>query len=129
MGFRPRLSLTKIGPAPRKLEDIMGLTHVTVAVSNPNDRSRKWEGLFLVDTGAIDCLAPGKYLREIGISPEGEKRYELVDGSEVTMEFGLARIEFLGDIAGGIIIFGPDDCEPIDPKSNQLKRLPAVPLK
>ena len=120
----------------------MGLTHVTVAVSNPADRGRKWEGLFLIDAGAIDCLAPGKSLREIGIAPEGKKTYELADGSEVMFEFGLARIEFMGDVAGGIIIFGPDDCEPIlgvtalestgivvDPKTNQLKRLPAVPLK
>ncbi|MEX2317340.1 MAG: clan AA aspartic protease [Pirellulales bacterium] len=120
----------------------MGLTHVTVAISNPADRARNWEGLFLVDTGAIDCMAPANALFDIGIKPEGKKTYELADGTEVQFEFGLARIEFLGDVAGGIIIFGPDDCEPIlgvtalestgivvDPKSNQLKRLPAVPLK
>jgi len=120
----------------------MGLTHVTATISHPTNRDRKWSGLFLVDTGAIDCMAPGKALREIGIEPDGKKTYELADGTEVQFEFGLARIEFMGDVAGGIVIFGPDDCEPIlgvtalestgivvDPKTNQLKRLPAVPLK
>ncbi len=120
----------------------MGLTHVTAIISHPIQRDRKWQGLFLVDTGAIDCMAPAKALREIGIESEGTKTYELADGTEVQVEFGLTRIEFLGDVTGGIVIFGPDDCEPIlgvtalestgivvDPKTNQLKRLPAVPLK
>jgi clan AA aspartic protease len=142
MTLRVRSPVTKVVPAPREIEDIMGLTHVTVAISDPADRTRKWEGLFFVDTGAIDSMAPAKALSEIGIKPEGKKTYELADGTEVQFEFGLARIEFLGEVAGGIIIFGPDDCEPIlgvtalestgivvGPKTNQLKRLPAVPLK
>jgi predicted aspartyl protease len=87
-------------------------------------------------------MAPAGVLREIGIEVEGTKNHELADGTEVPFEFGLARIEFMGDTTGGMIIFGPDDCEPIlgvtalestgivvDPKTNQLKRLPAVPLK
>ena len=44
----------------------MGITQVTAAVCNPGDPERRWEGLFLVDTGAIDCLVPGNRLREIG---------------------------------------------------------------
>jgi hypothetical protein len=34
----------------------MGATHVTVAVANPANPDNRWEGLFLVDTGAIDCF-------------------------------------------------------------------------
>jgi clan AA aspartic protease len=120
----------------------MGATHVTVAVVNPADRKRRWEGLFLVDTGAIDCLAPGKYLREIGLEPRGKRIYELADGSELVMEVAGAEVEFMGDFVGTTIIFGPDDAEPIlgvtalesvgievDPQNQRLKRLPAVRLK
>ena len=120
----------------------MGLTHVTAIVSNPADLSKKWQGLFLVDTGAIDCMAPGAALREIGMAPVAQRLYELADGTEVKMPVGVGQIEFMGDIVGASVIFGPDDCEPIlgvtalestgivvDPKTNQLKRLPAVPLK
>ena len=120
----------------------MVLTHVTVAISHPSDRARRWEGLFLVDTGAIDCMAPGSALREIGIQSEGKRTYELADGTKIQFEYGIVRIEFMGDVTSGDIIFGPDDCEPIlgvtalehtgivvDPKTNQLRRLPAVPLK
>ena len=56
--------------------------------------------------------------------------------------FGLAQIEFMGEITGGTVLFGADDAEPIlgvtvlesvgievDPQNQRLKRLPAVRLK
>jgi len=120
----------------------MGATHVTVAVCHPADPQRRWEGLFLVDTGAIDCMAPAKHLRAIGIEPRGKRTYELADGTEIVMEIGVAGIEFMGDVVGVTIIFGQDDVEPIlgvtalesvgievDPQNQRLKRLPAVRLK
>ena len=120
----------------------MGATHVTVAVCNPGDPERRWESLFLVDTGAIDCLAPGKHLRAIGLQPKGKRTYELADGSEIVMEIAVAQIEFMGELVGATVIFGPDGAEPIlgvtalesvgievDPQNQRLKRLPAVRLK
>jgi clan AA aspartic protease len=120
----------------------MGVTHVTVAIVNPSDPERRWEGLFLVDTGATDCYAPASRLRDVGIIAGGWRTYELADGSELALEVGVARIEFMGDMVGGTVIFGEDDCEPIlgvtalesagievDPVNQRLKRLPAVRLK
>jgi len=120
----------------------MGTTHVTVTVRNPADPDKTWEGLFLVDTGAIDCLVPAKHLREIGLAAKAKRTYELADGSEVKMDITTADIEFMGDIVGSTVIFGADDAEPIlgvtalesvgievDPRSQRLKRLPAVRLK
>jgi len=120
----------------------MGATHVTVAVCNPADPERRWEGLFLVDTGSIDCLVPGKYLREIGLEPKGKRTYELADGTEIVLQVAVAQVEFMGEIVGATVIFGSDDAEPllgvtalesvgieVDPQSQRLKRLPAVRLK
>lgn len=120
----------------------MGATHVTVAVSNPADPNRRWEGLFLVDTGAIDCYIPASRLREIGIKADGKRTYELADGSELALDIGVARIEFMGEVVGATVIFGNDDAEPllgvtalesvgieVDPQNQRLKRLPAVRLK
>lgn len=120
----------------------MGMTHVTVTVRNPAKPSQSWDGLFLVDTGAVDCLVPRKHLRAIGLEPRAKRTYELADGSEVKLDIAMAEIEFMGDLVGSTIIFGDDDAEPIlgvtalesvgievDPRSQRLKRLPAARLK
>ena len=120
----------------------MGATHVTVAIRNPADPDRVWEGLFLVDTGATDCLVPRQHLESIGLVPEGQRVYELADGSELRMAITGGRVEFMGETTWGTIVFGEKDAEPllgvtalesvgieVDPRSQTLKRLPAVRLK
>ena len=120
----------------------MGATHVTVAIRNPADPNRVWEGLFLVDTGATDCLVPRQHLESIGLVPEGQRVYELADGSELRMDITVARVEFMGEFVGATIMFGETDAEPllgvtalesvgieVDPRNQALKRLPAVRLK
>ena len=57
-------------------------------------------------------------------------------------DYGFAELEFMGDVVPGVVIFGPDSCEPIlgvtaletvgimvDPTQHTLQRLPAIPLK
>ena len=120
----------------------MGITHVDVTIRNPADPERSWEGPFLVDTGAIDSLVPRPRLEAIGIEPEGQRVYELADGSEIEVDVAVARIEFMGEFVGGTVIFGGTDAEPrlgvttlesvgveIDPRNQRWKKLPAVRLK
>ena len=120
----------------------MGATHVTVTIRNPADPKKFWEGLFLVDTGAIDSLVPRDCLESIGLQIKAQRIYELADGSEIKMDITTGDIEFMGEIVGGTIIFGDPGTEPIlgvtalesvgidvDPRSQQLKRMPATRLK
>lgn len=120
----------------------MGATHVTVRVTNPADADRFWEGVFLVDTGATDSLVPRPHLEAIGLKPEGKRVYQLADGSDLTLDVTLAKIEFMGEFVGGTVIFGEAGAEPllgvtalesvgieVDPVNQRLKRLPAVRLK
>lgn len=120
----------------------MGLTYVSVALKVPGSTDDGYEAVFLVDTGAIDSMAPAAELVKAGIRPIGRTAYELADGSVHEYSFGLAQIEFMGEITAGRVIFGPDTAEPIlgatalesvgitiDPANRTLKRLPAVPLK
>lgn len=115
---------------------------VTVVVKNPGTSNGGYEALFLVDTGATDSMAPASALVNAGIQPVGCSSYELADGSVHEYPFGLAQIEFMGEITAGRVIFGPEGLAPIlgvtalesvgitvDPANQTLKRLPAVPLK
>ena len=120
----------------------MGVTHVTVKVSQLSKKGRPYAAEFLVDTGAIDCLAPADRLRAAGIKREHKKVYELANGEPVEYEVGFARISFLGEETVAQVIFGPPGCEPtlgvvalenvgvvVDPESRTLKHLHASPLK
>lgn len=120
----------------------MGATHVTVTVKNPAEPHRTWEGEFLVDTGATDCLVPRKHLEAIGLVPEGQRVYGLADGSEIRMDVTVGRVEFMGSFTGVAIVMGEDDVEPllgvtalesigveVDPVNQTLKRMPYVRLR
>ena len=120
----------------------MGRIHVTVALKNLSVPNGTYEADFLEDTGATDSLAPAAELRKIGLEPKGTMGYELADGTIQEYSFGVAQIEFMGEITAGRVIFGPDGAEPllgvtalesvgitVDPANGTLKRLPAVPLK
>ena len=58
----------------------MGLVHVTVTLKVPG-LATGFEGLFLVDTGATDSVAPAPRLKAAGIVPIGSGAYEHADGS------------------------------------------------
>ena len=120
----------------------MGVTHVTVAIRNPAEPERVWDGVFLVDTGTTDCLVPRQHLESIGIVPEGQRIYGLADGSEIRMDIAVARVEFMGEFVGATVIFGDADAEPLlgvtalesvgieeDPHNQTLTRLPATRLR
>ena len=120
----------------------MGAIHVTVGIRNPAEPERVWEGLFLVDTGATDCLVPRQHLESIGLSPKGQRVYELADGSEIRMGITVAQVEFMGEFVGATVVFGEPDAEPllgvtalesvgieVDRRNQTLKRLAAVRLK
>jgi len=120
----------------------MGLIYVPVSLRASLRSRKKYQADFLVDTGATDCLAPASKLQRAGIRRCGRMTYELADGSTVEYDFGLAVIEFMGELTSGRVIFGPEESEPllgvtpmesvgvvVEPATRRLQRLPAVPLK
>ena len=120
----------------------MGLAMVTTKLTGIEGRNGSYEDIFLVDTGATDSLAPSDELERIGISKIGKMFYSLADGTIKEYHYGLVKIEFMGEITAGRIIFAAPGTEPIlgvtalesvgiivDPANKTLKRLPAIPLK
>jgi clan AA aspartic protease len=119
----------------------MGLTHVAVRLFN-SDSQDTYEADFLVDTGAMQTMAPASELKKIGIRPVTKQVYELANGALVEYEYGIAEMTFMGEVIATRLIFGPDDCEPllgvvalesagyvVDPSTQTLKKLAAIPLK
>ncbi len=120
----------------------MGATHVMVTIRNPADPERQWTGRFLVDTGAFDSLVPRPHLEAIGLTPLASEQYVLADGSSIELGTTVGRLEFMGKTVGGTLVFGDADAEPllgvtalesggfeVDPRTQRLKKLPAVLLK
>jgi len=124
----------------------MGLTHVAVELSRHNSNEANgqhtYNANFLVDTGAMDSMAPASELWRIGIEPVGKRLYELASGEVQEYEHGIAQVSFMGEATWTDIIFGPDDSKPIlgvitlenagflvDPKNQTLTKLLARPLK
>lgn len=115
--------------------DIKGLSSEIREVSS-------LERLILVDTGTTDPLVSRPNLEAIGLSPKGRSTYALADGSNCVLDVTTADIEFLSEIVGGTVVFGDDGTETllgitalesvgieVDPRSQRLRRLPAVLLK
>ena len=113
-----------------------------VTIRNPAAPAKSWTGRFLVDTGAFNSLAPRRHLEAIGLEPKSREEYVLADGTAITMDTTVAEVVFEGKTVGGTVIFGDEDAEPllgvtalesggfeVDPRSQQLKRLPAILLK
>lgn len=96
----------------------------------------------LVDTGAANSVVPRPILGAIGVVPEGNKTYELADGTKVQMDVATARIELMGELTAGLVAFGRADAEPVlgatamesvgievCPRNQQLSKRSAVRLK
>ena len=114
----------------------MGITTATATIRNLADPSRFWEGDFVIDTGAIDCVVPRQHLEAIGLAPGGRRVYTLADGSRIEMDITAAQVEFMGEIAGVTIAMGDESCEPllgvtalesmgieVDPHNQELNKL------
>jgi len=123
-------------------ENSIGLTKVSTKLTSLEAPGGSYEELFLVDTGASDSMAPEDKLQNIGVAKVGKMSYELADGTVKEFAYGLVRIEFMGEITAGRVIFADPGAEPIlgvtalesvgimvDSANKTLKRLPAIPLK
>jgi predicted aspartyl protease len=91
----------------------MGLTHVTASLSNLSGGGIPYQGEFLVDTGAVHCLAPGSRLAAAGIRVEGSEVYERANGEVVEYPYGFARVLFMGAETVSKVVFGPEKSEPL----------------
>jgi predicted aspartyl protease len=129
---RELLEGTPAGPAAAGLH-----VHANVrAAEEPAEAAPVYQALFRVDSGAAESVAPASLLEAIGIAAVGTARYERADGTVEERPFGVVRIEFMGEMREGRILFGPEDVEPtvgvialeaigltLDPETSTIERL------
>ena len=85
---------------------------------------------------------PGRIWNASNPSRKDRREYALANGNKIGLAMATADIEFQGEVLGGTIVFGEEDAEPllgvtelesggfeVDPRNQELKRLPAVLLK
>jgi clan AA aspartic protease len=91
----------------------MGITEVTVEVSNPRDQTR-WQTLELIaDTGAIFSVIPRSALEQLGITPYADETFHLANGSEIRRPVGDVFVRIDGKARTVPTIFGEPSDTPL----------------
>ncbi len=109
---RKRRRQGRLWPMPIRETDL-GHIHADVTVRPMAGSNRQWTGRMLVDTGATDTFVPASVLRKLRIKPIGRRVYEMADGTEHDLPFGVGVIELLGQPTGGALVFARENDEPL----------------
>lgn len=88
----------------------MGMTDITLTVSNPKISSKKQDVRFLVDSGATYTSLPTTIVRKLNIKPSFEEKFSLADGSTIKRKIGNAMFVWRGrEVASPVILGQPGD--------------------
>ena len=91
----------------------MGVTYLTLTVSNVSDPGKSRDLEFLIDSGAVYSLVPGGILAELGIRPQRSHVFSMVDGTPLRRDVGHALFSYAGIAAPAPVIFGEPGDEPL----------------
>ncbi|HKG69650.1 MAG TPA: aspartyl protease family protein [Segetibacter sp.] len=86
----------------------MGVTNVILTVREHRKSEKSAEVEFLVDSGAVYSLVPGKILDELGIEPYKEMSFSLADGTIIRRKISSAYYEFGGEGGPAPVIYGEE---------------------
>lgn len=84
----------------------MGLIYLEIEVGNPAKPSVTVGVEFLIDSGAIYSVVPGKTLKKLGIKPLTKEKYHLMSGEVIVRQKGVAFFKYKGKVGGADVIFG-----------------------
>lgn len=117
----------------------MGMTYVEMGVTHPSGRRRAMRERFLVDSGAVYSVVPGKNLARLGIKPHSKQEFTLANGQSIRRGLGDALFIYKGRRGASPVVFGEpgDSCLlgsvtlealglSLDPLRRELKSLPML---
>jgi clan AA aspartic protease len=91
----------------------MGITNAILKVKEHRKSEKVAEVNFLVDSGAVYSLVPGKILDELEIEPYKEMSFSLADGSVLKRRVCSAYFEFEGEGGPAPVVYGEVGDEPL----------------
>lgn len=92
---------------------MMGATIKHFIVKGSRNSDKKIEVEFLIDSGAVYSLVPGKQLKSLGLKPYRTVEFSMADGSKLKRKVGDAYFEYKGEMAPAPVIFGEKGDEPL----------------
>jgi clan AA aspartic protease len=101
------------GKASRKNELKMGITTAILKVREHRKSEKFAEVEFLVDSGAVYSLVPGKILDELEIEPYREVSFSLADGTSIKRRVCSGYFEFEGEGGPAPIVYGEEGDSPL----------------
>ena len=91
----------------------MGITNAILKVKEHRKSEKIAEVNFLIDSGAIYSLVPGKILDELDIDPYKEMIFSLADGTSRKRRVCSAYFEFKDEGGPAPVIYGEEGDEPL----------------
>jgi len=91
----------------------MGITTAILTVREHRKATKSAEVEFLVDSGAVYSLVPGKILDELDIEPYKEMSFSLADGTSIKRKISSAYFEFEGEGGPAPVIYGEEGDTPL----------------
>lgn len=89
----------------------MGITTAILKVREHRKAEKFAELTFLVDSGAVYSLVPGKILDDLGIEPYKEMSFSLADGTILKRQVCSAYFEYEGEGGPAPVVYGEEGDE------------------
>jgi clan AA aspartic protease len=96
-----------------KVKNKMGITTAILKVREHRKSEKFAEVEFLVDSGAIYSLVPGKILDDLEIEPYREVSFSLADGTSIKRRVCSGYFEFAGEGGPAPIVYGEEGDSPL----------------
>ena len=91
----------------------MGITNAILKVKEHRKSEKVAEVNFLVDSGAVYSLVPGKILDQLEIEPYRKMSFSLADGTTLQRKVCSAYFDFEGEGGPAPVIYGEEGDEPL----------------
>jgi aspartyl protease family protein len=91
----------------------MGITNAILRVREHRKSEKFADVQFLVDSGAVYSLVPGKILDQLDIEPYREMSFSLADGTSIKRKISSAYFEFEGEGGPAPVVYGEEGDTPL----------------